>query len=100
MEAALLKRARLDLTAAGLRKRPVALAVAGIILVMFLLVPIIAATVPAAGKWLRVLPLLPSDHAWQSGAVSDAHAHFGVNCNSCHTIPFVPTRIYPPRAAT
>lgn len=47
---------------------------------------------PAAGKWLRLLPLLPSDHAWQSGAVSDAHAHFGVNCNSCHTIPFVPTR--------
>lgn len=92
MEAALLKRARLDLTAAGLRKRPVALAAAGIILVLFLLVPIIAATVPAAGKWLRMLPLLPSDHAWQSGAVSDAHANFGVNCNACHTIPFVPTR--------
>lgn len=92
MEAALLKRARLDLFAAGLRKRPMALAAAGIILALFLLVPIISATVPAAGKWLRLLPLLPSDHAWQSGAVSDAHAHFGVNCNSCHTIPFVPTR--------
>lgn len=92
MEAALLKRARLDLGAAGLRKRPAALAAATLILALFLLVPIISATVPSAGKWLRALPLLPSDHAWQSGAVSDAHAHFGVNCNSCHTIPFVPTR--------
>ena len=92
MEAALLKRARLDLTAAGLSKRPVALTAACLILALFLLVPIIAATVPPAGKWLRALPLLPSDHAWQSGSVSDAHAHFGVNCNSCHTIPFVPTR--------
>lgn len=92
MEAALLKRARLDLGAAGLRKRPVALAAAAVILGLFLLVPLISATVPSAGKWLRMLPLLPSDHAWQSGAVSDAHAHFGVNCNSCHTIPFVPTR--------
>lgn len=92
MEAALLKRARLDLTAAGLRKRPWALGLAGFLLVAFLLIPVIAATVPAAGKWLRVLPVLPSDHAWASGAVSDAHAHFGVNCNSCHTVPFVPTR--------
>ena len=92
MEAALLKRARLDLTAAGLSKRPVALTAACLILALFLLVPIIAATVPPAGRWLRALPLVPSDHAWQSGAVSDAHAHFGVNCNSCHTIPFVPTR--------
>ena len=92
MEAALLKRARLDLGAAGLRKRPWAVGLAGFILAAFLLVPLVAATIPSAGKWLRLLPLLPSDHAWQSGAVSDAHAHFGVNCNACHTIPFVPTR--------
>ena len=92
MEAALLKRARLDLGAAGLRIRPWAVGLAGFILAAFLLVPLIAATVPSAGKWLRLLPLLPSDHAWQTGAVSDAHAHFGVNCNACHTVPFVPTR--------
>lgn len=92
MEAALLKRARMDLWAAGLRKRPWALGLAGFILLCFLLIPVISATVPAAGKWLRLLPLLPSDHAWQSGRVSDAHAHFGVNCNACHTIPFVPAR--------
>ena len=82
MEAALLKRARLDLGAAGLRKRPWAVGLAGFILAAFLLVPLVAATIPSAGKWLRLLPLLPSDHAWQSGAVSDAHAHFGVNCNA------------------
>lgn len=91
-EAALLKRAKLDLVAAGMRRRPWALGIAGGILVLFLLIPLVAALVPAAGKWLRFLPLVPSDHAWSSGAVSDAHAHFGTECTLCHTIPFLPTR--------
>jgi len=91
-EAALLKRAKMDLTAAGLKRRPWALGLGGGILVLFLLIPIIAALVPAAGKWLRFLPIVPSDHAWSSGAVSEAHAHFGTDCNACHTIPFLPTR--------
>lgn len=91
-ETALRKRAKMDLTATGWRKRPWALGLAGGILVLFLLVPLIAALVPAAGKWLRFLPLLPSDHAWSSGAVSQAHAHIGTECTLCHTVPFLPTR--------
>ncbi|MGH8597612.1 MAG: FHA domain-containing protein, partial [Gammaproteobacteria bacterium] len=91
-EAALLQRAKLDLRAAGLTKRRWALGLAFGILAAFLLVPLIAALAPGAGHWLRMLPLLPSDHAWSSGKVSDAHAHFGTDCNACHTVPFVPTR--------
>lgn len=91
-ELALLKRAKLNLSAAGLKKRPWALGLAGGIAVLFLLIPLIAAVIPSAGKWLRWLPLMPSDHAWSSGAVSSAHAHFGTNCNACHTLPFIRTR--------
>lgn len=91
-EMALRKRAKLDLAATGLKKRPWALGFVGAIALLFLLIPLIAALVPTAGKWLRFLPLLPSDHAWSSGDVSEAHAHFGSDCNACHTIPFVPTR--------
>ena len=91
-EAALLKRAKLDLAAAGLKKRPWALGLAGGIAVLFILIPLLAALVPPVGKWLRYLPLLPSDHAWSSGPVSEAHAHFGADCTACHTVPFMPTR--------
>jgi hypothetical protein len=91
-EVALRKRAKMDLTAAGLRKRPWALGLAGLIAVLFLLMPLVSATIPAAAGWLRMLPLVPSDHAWSSGEVSPAHAHFGTDCNACHTIPFMPTR--------
>ncbi len=91
-EAALLKRAKLDLAATGLKRRPWAVGLAGGIAVLFLVLPLIAALVPTAGKWLRFLPLMPSDHVWSSGAVSESHAHFGTNCTACHTIPFLPTR--------
>ena len=91
-EIALRKRARMDLAAAGLRKRPLALGLALAVVVLMLLIPLVAATVPAAGKWLRFLPLMPSDHAWSSGMVSAAHAHIGTNCTTCHTVPFLPTR--------
>jgi predicted CXXCH cytochrome family protein len=91
-EIALLQRAKLTLAAAGLTKRRWALGAAGAILTAFLVIPLLAALVPSAGHWLRLLPLVPSDHAWSSGKVSDAHAHFGTDCHACHTIPFVPTR--------
>ena len=56
-----------------------------------LVVPLISALVPAAGDALRNLPVVPSDHAWLSGTVSQAHAHFADQCERCHTTPFVPT---------
>lgn len=91
-ETALLQRAKLDLAAAGLTKRRWAFGLAGSILFICLVVPLIAATVPGVGHWLRLLPLVPSDHAWSAGKVSAAHAHFGTDCRACHTIPFVATR--------
>lgn len=91
-EVALLQRAKLDLTAAGLSKRPWAVRIALAIAALFILLPLLASVVPVAGKWLRLIPLVPSDHAWSTGKVSDAHAHFGTNCNTCHTLPFIPVR--------
>ncbi len=92
LEAALRERSVLLLHEAGLRKRPWALAGAGTILVLFLLIPLLAAVVTPVGGLLRKVPLLPSDHAWSSGEVSQAHAHFAERCDACHTVPFVPAR--------
>jgi predicted CXXCH cytochrome family protein len=92
MEDALLARSRLDLGAAGLRRRPLALGLAGTIAVLFLLVPLLAAVFEPVGHLLRGLPLVPSDHAWSSGEVSQAHAHIAQRCEACHSTPFVPTR--------
>lgn len=91
-EAALLSRSRQDLAAAGLHQRPLALGLAGTIAVLFLLVPLLSAVFEPVGHLLRRLPLVPSDHAWSSGEVSQAHAHIAQRCESCHGAPFVPTR--------
>jgi len=92
MEDALLKRSRQSLQAAGLHKRPLALGLAGTLAVLFLLVPLIAAIVEPVGHLLRKLPVVPSDHAWSSGEISQAHAHIAQRCEACHTTPFMPTR--------
>lgn len=92
MEDALLKRSRQSLAAAGLRKRPWALGLAATIAVLFLLVPLLSAVVTPVGHLLRKLPLVPSDHAWSSGAIGQAHAHIARRCESCHTTPFMPTK--------
>ncbi len=92
MENALLKRSRQSLAEAGLHKRPWALGLAGTIAVLFLLVPLLSAVVTPVGHLLRKLPLVPSDHVWSSGAISQAHAHIAQRCEACHTTPFVPTK--------
>lgn len=92
MEEALIKRSRLDLVQAGLRRRPWAWALFGTIFVLFLLLPVLGNLIPPMGKAMRWLPLISSDHAWNSGPMSSSHAHFSHNCNICHTLPFIPTR--------
>ena len=89
---ALRKRSRQSLHAAGLKKRPLALGLGATIAVLFLLVPLLSAIVTPVGHLLRKLPLVPSDHAWSSGEISQAHAHIAQRCEVCHTTPFVPTR--------
>lgn len=92
MEDALLKRSKQSLAAAGWHQRPWALGLAGTIAVLFLIVPLLSAVVTPVGHLLRKLPVVPSDHAWSSGAISQAHAHIAQRCEACHTTPFVPTR--------
>lgn len=92
MEEALLKRSKLNLAEAGLNKRSYALGLAATIAVLFLLVPLLSAVVTPVGHVLRKLPGVPSDHAWSSGEISQAHAHIAQRCETCHTTPFVPTR--------
>jgi len=92
MEDALLKRSRTSLDAAGLRKRPWALGLGATILVLCLIVPLLSAIITPLGHTLRSLPVVPSDHAWSSGAVSQAHAHIAQRCELCHTTPFMPTQ--------
>ena len=92
MEDALLKRSRQSLPDAGLHKRPLAFGFAATIAVLFLLVPLLAAIINPVGHALRKLPVVPSDHAWSSGEVSQAHAHIAQRCEACHTTPFMPTK--------
>lgn len=92
MEEALLARSTQSLAAAGLKKRPWALGLAATIAVLCLLVPLLSAVVTPIGHLLRKLPVVPSDHAWSSGAVSQAHAHIAQRCELCHTTPFMPTK--------
>lgn len=92
LEDALLKRSQQSLAEAGLNKRPWALGLAGTIAVLFLLVPLLSAVVTPVGHLLRKLPVVPSDHAWSSGEISQPHAHIAQRCEACHTTPFMPTR--------
>lgn len=90
LEQSLYARARLGIAASGLSKRPLALGLGAAILLLLLIVPLVGALYLPAADWLRNLPLLPSDHAWSSGPVSNAHAHFADQCERCHSAPFRP----------
>ncbi|MGE0485248.1 MAG: cytochrome c3 family protein [Gammaproteobacteria bacterium] len=90
-EDALYARSRLDLDAAGLRRRPWAVGLALTVAIFALVLPLLSALAPPVGKVLREVPGVPSDHAWLSGAVSQAHAHFADQCERCHAKAFVPT---------
>lgn len=87
---ALRQRSRLDIEAAGLRKRPWAVGLALALAVLFLILPLSGTLIPTLGQGLRGLPVLPSDHAWSSGRISNAHAHIADQCERCHVTPFVP----------
>lgn len=92
MEDALLKRSKQSLVDAGLNKRPWALGLAATVAVLFMIVPLLSAVITPVGHALRSLPVVPSDHAWSSGEVSQAHAHIAQRCEACHTTPFMPTK--------
>lgn len=77
----------LDLAAAGLRMRRPAWALAGVLLLLTLVIPMWMAFLPAEApprQWL------PTDALWSSGPISHAHQHLAGDCRSCHTDAFIP----------
>lgn len=78
---------------AGLRSRPLSWLLLLFIPLLFLAVPLAGYHDPVVGDWLRSQQLLPSDAAWSSGPLANAHhtPDIGSNCNACHVELFEPT---------
>lgn len=79
-----------SLTAAGWRFRGPGLALAALLLILGLLLPL--AQRHFADAHHQPVPLLPTDAVWLAGRISDAHASFGRDCANCHQEPFVRVR--------
>ncbi len=63
-----------------------------VILALFLVLPLIGAQSPVLrGVWRSVFTPL-SDAAWNPGALSRNHQHFGSDCANCHERAFVAVR--------
>ncbi|MDP2826404.1 MAG: hypothetical protein Q8O52_27420, partial [Sulfuritalea sp.] len=86
-EEAILTRAPASLAAVGLSKRRPALWLAVPIAVLFLLLPVLQATSPAARQALASLPLTP-EQAWNPGPLLPGHQAFATQCNQCHRRSF------------
>jgi len=83
----------IGLERAGLRGRPLAWALLLLIPLLFLALPLAGFHDPLLGEWLRGQKLLPSDAAWSSGPLANAHhtPDIGSDCNACHVKLFEPT---------
>jgi hypothetical protein len=60
----------------------------GAIALLFLILPMTTHFVPPMRAILPGMPLVPSQDAWQSGDLQDAHHFFGSDCTQCHEKPF------------
>lgn len=58
------------------------------ILVLFLVLPVTGFFNPPVQEFLRESPL-PSDHAWETAGLANAHGFFSADCNQCHQLPFI-----------
>ncbi len=81
------KQAPVTLSGTGLSKRKLTLWLAGVIALVFLILPMIPASDPALPKWVA------SSHAWlkkswQLGEISRGHQLISAKCDSCHQKPF------------
>lgn len=70
-----------SLAEAGWRMRRPAYWGLGLVILLLLVLPLSLRYVPmpaAVAAWL------PTDRLWSSGQISNAHAHFGTQCSTCH----------------
>ena len=80
---------KLSLEQTGLSKRWPSWLLAGIILLLFLVIPLISLTSNSWSDLLRGSPL-PSDNSWISGELSSVHQtpELNQNCQACHVDSF------------
>lgn len=86
--AELRKRSRISLGQTGLSKRSIALGLALLITLAFLILPVLNATKPELVSASDSLPIT-LDESWNPGPVSASHQAFAKDCKQCHTKPFV-----------
>ncbi len=84
-------RSRMSLTATGLAKRVPAWVLAGIVVGLFLAIPVFNAVVPPLRALTAKLPITP-DLAWNPGPLAAGHDAFGHECYKCHELPFIRVR--------
>ena len=84
-------RSRTTLDATGLSKRRPAWVLAIVILLLFLAVPVLNATMPSLRTATAKLKVTP-DASWNPGPLAAGHAGFGNNCATCHETPFLRVR--------
>lgn len=82
------KRSRTSLAQTGLSKRSLAVGLAALITLAFLVLPVLNAIQPELRASSRRLPI-SLDEAWSPGAISTGHQGFAKDCQQCHTKPFV-----------
>jgi predicted CXXCH cytochrome family protein len=85
------KRSRMSLNATGLSMRRPAWVLAGIILLLFLAVPVVNALMPGLRAATAKLSVTP-DASWNPGPLTAGHTGFGGNCAACHETPFLRVR--------
>ena len=81
-------RTPMTLEETGLSKRRIALWLAGLIAVAFLILPIAYALSPKLHKALENLSITP-DEPWNAGNMSPGHRALTAKCNTCHQRPFM-----------
>jgi len=84
-------RSRLSLAATGLAKRAPAWLLALTVLLLFLAIPIINASIPTLRAMTSRLAITP-DQSWTPGPLASGHEGFGHDCSKCHELPFVRVR--------
>jgi hypothetical protein len=82
------KRSRIRLAQTGLSKRSIALGLAFLIALAFLILPVLHATNPELVSGADKLPVT-LDESWNPGPISAGHQAFAKDCRQCHTKPFV-----------